>query len=183
MRERGYGHIINIASTGAYTVSPTAAVYCASSLPCALFRTTATGDRRDPGDAGQPGGSSQNLPDHITDETARTAMRANSGASPYLRSPWRRQSPMPSNNPLALISANSSSALWPVLINRKHVFIYSGYFMSESGSFSGAMPFAGRVAIVTGAASGIGSATVELLHRQALVSSQLAGDNVNALNT
>jgi NAD(P)-dependent dehydrogenase (short-subunit alcohol dehydrogenase family) len=28
------------------------------------------------------------------------------------------------------------------------------------------MPFAGRVAIVTGAASGIGLATVELLHRQ-----------------
>lgn len=38
--------------------------------------------------------------------------------------------------------------------------------MSESGSFSRAMPFAGRVAIVTGAASGIGLATVELLHRQ-----------------
>ncbi|MEQ4953397.1 SDR family oxidoreductase, partial [Klebsiella oxytoca] len=30
MQEQGYGHIINIASTGAYTVSPTAAVYCAS---------------------------------------------------------------------------------------------------------------------------------------------------------
>lgn len=38
--------------------------------------------------------------------------------------------------------------------------------MSESGSFSVAMPFAGRVAIVTGAASGIGLATVELLHRR-----------------
>ena len=54
--------------------------------------------------------------------------------------------------------------------------------MSESGSFSRAMPFAGRVAIVTGAASGIGLATVELLHRQgARIVAVGRGDNVNAL--
>ena len=54
--------------------------------------------------------------------------------------------------------------------------------MSESGSFSRAMPFAGRVAIVTGAASGIGLATVGLLHRQgARIVAVGRGDNVNAL--
>ncbi|HBQ6695821.1 TPA: SDR family NAD(P)-dependent oxidoreductase, partial [Klebsiella pneumoniae] len=54
--------------------------------------------------------------------------------------------------------------------------------MSESDSFSRAMPFAGRVAIVTGAASGIGLATVELLHRQgARIVAVGRGDNVNAL--
>jgi len=43
-------------------------------------------------------------------------------------------------------------------------------------------PFAGRVAIVTGAASGIGLATVELLHRQgARVVAVGRGDNVHAL--
>ncbi len=38
--------------------------------------------------------------------------------------------------------------------------------MSEANISSPTLPFAGRVAIVTGAASGIGLATVELLHRQ-----------------
>jgi NADP-dependent 3-hydroxy acid dehydrogenase YdfG len=37
MQEQGYGHIINIASTGAYTVSPTAAVYCASKFAARYF--------------------------------------------------------------------------------------------------------------------------------------------------
>lgn len=54
--------------------------------------------------------------------------------------------------------------------------------MSESTSSSHAAPFAGRVAIVTGAASGIGLATVELLHRQgARVVAVSLGDDVNAL--
>ncbi|EHD7478164.1 SDR family NAD(P)-dependent oxidoreductase, partial [Salmonella enterica subsp. enterica serovar Ruiru] len=38
--------------------------------------------------------------------------------------------------------------------------------MPQANTISQAQPFAGRVAIVTGAASGIGLATVELLHRQ-----------------
>jgi len=43
-------------------------------------------------------------------------------------------------------------------------------------------PFAGRVAIVTGAASGIGLATAELLHRQgARVVAVDRGDNINTL--
>ncbi|KYB45010.1 hypothetical protein AB664_00260 [Brucella anthropi] len=44
------------------------------------------------------------------------------------------------------------------------------------------LPFAGRVAIVTGAASGIGLATVELLHAQgARIVAVGRGDNVKAL--
>ncbi|MFP9230810.1 SDR family NAD(P)-dependent oxidoreductase [Pectobacterium cacticida] len=54
--------------------------------------------------------------------------------------------------------------------------------MSETSIPSQATPFAGRVAIVTGAASGIGRATVELLHQQgARVVAVGRGDNVNAL--
>lgn len=54
--------------------------------------------------------------------------------------------------------------------------------MSETTSLSHAAPFAGRVAIVTGAASGIGLATVRLLHRQGarIVAVDLDND-VNAL--
>ncbi|RMX05694.1 SDR family oxidoreductase [Corticibacter populi] len=54
--------------------------------------------------------------------------------------------------------------------------------MSEANISSLTLPFAGRVAIVTGAASGIGLATVELLHRQgARIVAVGRGDNVNAL--
>lgn len=54
--------------------------------------------------------------------------------------------------------------------------------MSHSPSMSHATPLAGRVAIVTGAASGIGRATVELLHRQGTrVVAVDRSSNVNAL--
>ena len=54
--------------------------------------------------------------------------------------------------------------------------------MSETNIASQTLPFAGRAAIVTGAASGIGLATVELLHRQgARIVAVGRGDNVNAL--
>ena len=54
--------------------------------------------------------------------------------------------------------------------------------MSEASMPSQAAPFAERVAIVTGAASGIGRATVELLHRQgARIVAVGRGDNVEAL--
>lgn len=54
--------------------------------------------------------------------------------------------------------------------------------MSQATASSQAMPFAGRVAIVTGAASGIGLATAKLLHRQgARIVAVGRSDNVNAL--
>lgn len=54
--------------------------------------------------------------------------------------------------------------------------------MPQANTISQAQPFAGRVAIVTGAASGIGLATVELLHRQgARIVAVGRGDNINAL--
>ncbi|WP_024888811.1 SDR family NAD(P)-dependent oxidoreductase [Luteimonas huabeiensis] len=54
--------------------------------------------------------------------------------------------------------------------------------MSDASMPSQAAPFAGRVAIVTGAASGIGRATVELLHRQgARIVAVGRGGNVEAL--
>jgi len=54
--------------------------------------------------------------------------------------------------------------------------------MSHTVALSHDTPLAGRVAIVTGAASGIGLATVELLHRQgARVVAVGRGNNVHAL--
>ncbi|MDO7459859.1 SDR family oxidoreductase [Acinetobacter baumannii] len=54
--------------------------------------------------------------------------------------------------------------------------------MSEANISSPILPFAERVAIVTGAASGIGLATVELMHRQgARIVAVGRGDNVHAL--
>lgn len=54
--------------------------------------------------------------------------------------------------------------------------------MLQANILSQTMPFAGRVAIVTGAASGIGLATVELLYRQgASIVAVGRGDDVNAL--
>ena len=53
--------------------------------------------------------------------------------------------------------------------------------MSQT-NVSAALPFAGRVAIVTGAASGIGLAITQLLHRQgARIVAVGRGDNINAL--
>lgn len=76
MQEQGYGHIINIASTGAYTVSPTAAVYCASKF---AVRAISDGLRQETNAIRvtlvSPGVVESELADHITDETARTAMR------------------------------------------------------------------------------------------------------------
>ena len=54
--------------------------------------------------------------------------------------------------------------------------------MSQTNVSSAALPFAGRVAIVTGAASGIGLAITQLLHRQgARIVAVGRGDNINAL--
>ncbi|MEH2920976.1 SDR family oxidoreductase [Samsonia erythrinae] len=76
MQAQGYGHIINIGSIGAHTVSPTASVYCASKF---AVRAISDGLRQE-NDAIRvtlvsPGVVESELADHITDETARVAMR------------------------------------------------------------------------------------------------------------
>lgn len=76
MQAQGRGHIVNIASIGAYAVSPTAAVYCASKF---AVRAISDGLRQET-DAIRvtvvsPGVVESELADHITDETARAAMR------------------------------------------------------------------------------------------------------------
>lgn len=76
MQAQGGGHVVNIASIGAHAVSPTAAVYCASKF---AVRAISDGLRQET-DAIRvtlvsPGVVESELSDHITDETARAAMR------------------------------------------------------------------------------------------------------------
>ncbi|MCS0604407.1 SDR family oxidoreductase [Streptomyces sp. LP11] len=78
MRARGGGHIVNIASVGAYEVSPTAAVYCATKF---AVRAISEGLRQE--SAGDirvtlvsPGVTESELADGISDPAAREAMRA-----------------------------------------------------------------------------------------------------------
>lgn len=76
MLARGRGHIVNIASIGAHAVSPTAAVYCASKY---AVRAISDGLRQETDSIRvtvvSPGVVESELADHITDETARAAMR------------------------------------------------------------------------------------------------------------
>ncbi|MFK0200574.1 SDR family oxidoreductase [Streptomyces lavendulae] len=78
MRAQGGGHIVNIASVGAYEVSPTAAVYCATKF---AVRAISEGLRQE--SAGgirvtlvSPGVTESELADTITDPVAREAMKA-----------------------------------------------------------------------------------------------------------
>ncbi|MEU6082182.1 SDR family oxidoreductase [Streptomyces sp. NPDC047108] len=78
MREQGGGHVVNIASVGAYEVSPTAAVYCAGKF---AVRAISEGLRQE--SAGDirvtlvsPGVTESELADGISDPAAREAMRA-----------------------------------------------------------------------------------------------------------
>ncbi|KJY23108.1 MULTISPECIES: SDR family oxidoreductase [Streptomyces] len=78
MRARGAGHIVNIASVGAYEVSPTAAVYCATKF---AVRAVSEGLRQESGGDVRvtlvsPGVTESELADHISDPAAREAMRA-----------------------------------------------------------------------------------------------------------
>ncbi|KOU31418.1 oxidoreductase [Streptomyces sp. WM6373] len=78
MRARGAGHIVNIASVGAYEVSPTAAVYCATKF---AVRAVSEGLRQESGGDVRvtlvsPGVTASELADHISDPAAREAMRA-----------------------------------------------------------------------------------------------------------
>ncbi|WP_371680799.1 SDR family oxidoreductase [Streptomyces sp. NBC_01276] len=78
MRAQGGGHIVNIASVGAYEVSPTAAVYCATKF---AVRAISEGLRQE--SAGgirvtlvSPGVTESELADTIGDPVAREAMKA-----------------------------------------------------------------------------------------------------------
>ncbi|MFJ1706245.1 SDR family oxidoreductase [Kitasatospora sp. NPDC088346] len=76
MRAQGHGHIVNVASVGAYEVSPTAAVYCATKF---AVRAISEGLRQESAGALQvtlisPGVTESELADGISDPTARDAM-------------------------------------------------------------------------------------------------------------
>lgn len=76
MLERSSGHIINIASVGALTVSPTAAVYCATKF---AVRAISDGLRQENSHLRvtcvHPGVVKSELADSITDPTAAEAMK------------------------------------------------------------------------------------------------------------
>lgn len=78
MQARRSGQLINIASIGAYTVSPTAAVYCATKFAVAAIteglRQEVGGDIRVT--LVSPGVVESELADAIADASAREAMRA-----------------------------------------------------------------------------------------------------------
>ena len=78
MRAQGGGHFVNIASVGAYEVSPTAAVYCATKF---AVRAISEGLRQE--SAGDirvtlvsPGVTESELADTISDPEAREAMKS-----------------------------------------------------------------------------------------------------------
>jgi NADP-dependent 3-hydroxy acid dehydrogenase YdfG len=77
MQARGSGQIINIASIGAYAVSPTAAVYCATKFAVAAITE---GLRQEVGGVIRvtlvsPGVVESDLAESISDPAAREAMR------------------------------------------------------------------------------------------------------------
>jgi NADP-dependent 3-hydroxy acid dehydrogenase YdfG len=77
MQAQQFGHIINIASVGALTVSPTAAVYCATKF---AVRAISDGLRQESQHLRvtviNPGVVESELADSITDSTAREAMKS-----------------------------------------------------------------------------------------------------------
>ncbi|MEG3131872.1 SDR family oxidoreductase [Pantoea cypripedii] len=77
MQRQQQGHIINIASVGALTVSPTAAVYCATKF---AVRAISDGLRQESRDLRvtviNPGVVESELADIISDKTAREAMKS-----------------------------------------------------------------------------------------------------------
>ncbi|MCX4825751.1 SDR family oxidoreductase [Streptomyces sp. NBC_01142] len=77
MRAQGGGHFVNIASVGAYEVSPTAAVYCATKF---AVRAISEGLRQESGGdirvtLVSPGVTESELADSISDPEAREAMK------------------------------------------------------------------------------------------------------------
>ncbi|MFF3327697.1 SDR family oxidoreductase [Streptomyces sp. NPDC002889] len=77
MRAQGGGHFVNIASVGAYEVSPTAAVYCATKFAVRAIseglRQESTGNIRVT--LLSPGVTESGLADSISDPAAREAMK------------------------------------------------------------------------------------------------------------
>lgn len=77
MQKQGFGQFINIASIGAYEVSPTAAVYCATKH---AVRAISEGLRQEVGSGIRvtqisPGVTESELADSISDNTARQVMK------------------------------------------------------------------------------------------------------------
>ena len=77
MKKQGFGQLINIASIGAYAVSPTAAVYCATKY---AVRAISEGLRQEVGGDIRvtlisPGVTESELADTISDEEARDLMK------------------------------------------------------------------------------------------------------------
>ncbi|WP_443334578.1 SDR family oxidoreductase [Streptomyces sp. ZAF1911] len=77
MRAQGGGHIVNIASVGAYEVSPTAAVYCATKF---AVRAISEGLRQESDGTVRvtlvsPGVTESELAEGISDPVAREAMK------------------------------------------------------------------------------------------------------------
>ncbi|MFD9160884.1 SDR family oxidoreductase [Streptomyces sp. NPDC059558] len=78
MRAQGAGHIVNVASVGAYEVSPTAAVYCATKF---AVRAITEGLRQESNGSLRvtlvsPGVTESELAEGISDPAAREAMKA-----------------------------------------------------------------------------------------------------------
>ncbi|MEU9607200.1 SDR family oxidoreductase [Streptomyces sp. NPDC048057] len=78
MRAQGGGHVVNVASVGAYEVSPTAAVYCATKF---AVRAISEGLRQESGGDVRvtlvsPGVTESELADGIADPDAKAAMAA-----------------------------------------------------------------------------------------------------------
>ncbi|MEU8941521.1 SDR family oxidoreductase [Streptomyces goshikiensis] len=78
MRAQGGGHFVNVASVGAYEVSPTAAVYCATKF---AVRAISEGLRQESDGSVRvtlvsPGVTASELAEGISDPAAREAMKA-----------------------------------------------------------------------------------------------------------
>ncbi|WP_328304267.1 SDR family oxidoreductase [Streptomyces sp. NBC_00435] len=78
MRAQGAGHFVNVASVGAYEVSPTAAVYCATKF---AVRAVSEGLRQESDGTVRvtlvcPGVTESELAEGISDPVAREAMKA-----------------------------------------------------------------------------------------------------------
>ncbi|SDP85752.1 SDR family oxidoreductase [Phyllobacterium sp. OV277] len=77
MKRQGSGHVINVASIGGHSVSPTAAVYCATKF---AVRAISDGLRQETDQLRvtiiSPGTTTSELADNISDPLARDAMKA-----------------------------------------------------------------------------------------------------------